>query len=104
MSEEIDIYATFAKIRDFHNGIAMAYDELIQQKSKVVLKEYDPEKIAWVEAEGPRGKYQKTADANDPEYKVLRKDLADHKGFINFKGFQYWIFPNGITIGRRRKA
>jgi hypothetical protein len=104
MTEEMDFYETLAKLRDFHNGIAEALDAFIQQKSKVVLKEYDPEKIKWEDKEGIKGPYQSTDDADNLEYKALRKDLADHKGFIMYKGFQYWVFQNGTTIGRRKKA
>jgi len=101
MSEEIDIYATFAKIRDFHNGIAMAYDELIQQKSKVVLKEYDPEKIKWEDKTGAKGPFQSSDDVNNSEFKALREDLAKHNGKFNLKGKFYWVFTNGLTIGRK---
>ena len=101
MTEEMELYETLAKMRDFHSGIAEVLDSFIQKKSKVVLKEYDPEKIQWIEAEGQRGKYQRTDDANNPEYKALRKDLSEHKEFLQYKGFQYWVFQNGVTIGRK---
>ncbi len=103
MNEETDFYAALAKVRDNFNGAAMALDEIIQQKSKVVLKEYDPEKLKWEDKPGnpAKGPFQQTDDVNNTEYKALRKDLVDHKNFIQYKGFQYWLFQNGATIGRR---
>jgi hypothetical protein len=98
------LFATLAKLRDGFNGMAMALDELIQQESKTVMKEYDPEKIKWIDANGAKGPYQKSDDANNLEFKALRKDLADHKGFLQFKGFQYWVMQDGNTIARRKKA
>jgi hypothetical protein len=96
-----DLYEFLAKMRDSFNGLALALDEFIQKESKVVLKEYDTEKIQWVEAEGQHGKYQKTDDADNPEYKALRKDLAEHKEKLQHKGSFYWVFQNGVTIGRK---
>jgi len=96
-----ELFECLAKLRDGFNGMAMALDEVIQKESKAVLKEYDVEKIQWVEAEGQHGKYQKTDDANNPEYKALRKDLAEHNGKISHKGFFYWVFQNAVTIGRK---
>jgi hypothetical protein len=101
VSEEIDVYETFAKVRDCLHGAAMALDELVQKKSKVVLKEYDPEKIKWEDKTGPKGPFQSTDDANNLEYKALRGDLAKHDGKLNVKGKFYWVFQNGTTIGRK---
>ena len=90
-----------AKLRDSYNDIHKALGNFIQQKSKVVLKEYDPEKIKWEDKTGQKGPFQSTEDANNPEYKALRKDLADHNGKFNLKGKFYWVFTNGSTIGRK---
>jgi len=101
LSEEIDFYEALAKVRDNLHGAAMALDELVQKKSKVVLKEYDLEKIKWDKAEGEKGPYEKTDDANSSEYKALRDDLAKHDGKMNIGGKFYWVFKNGTTIGRK---
>ena len=99
MSEEL--YVALAKLRDNFNGAAMALDELIQQQSKAVLQTYDVNKIQWTKATGQRGEYEQTEDANNPEYKALREDLAKHNGKMNIKGAFYWVFQNGVTIGRK---
>ncbi len=88
-------------MRDSFNGLAMVLDEFIQKESKVVLKEYDPEKAKWEKATGQHGEYEKSDDVNSLEFKALRKDLAEHNGKINHKGMFYWVFQNGTTIGRK---
>lgn len=98
------LFEALAKVRDCLSGAADALDTLIQQESKTVLKQYDPEKMRWADKNGAKGSFQATDDVNSPEYKALQKDLVDHKGFIVFQGFQYWLFENGVTIGRRKKA
>lgn len=98
------LFEALAKVRDCLAGAADALDALIQQESKTVLKEYEPEKIKWTEHNGTKGPFQATDDVSNLEYKALQKDVADHKGFLMYKGFQYWLFQNGSTIGRRKKA
>lgn len=100
MSE--DLFAALAKLRDCFNGAAMALDEVIQQQSKTVLQTYDVNKIQWTKATGAKGEYEQTEDANNPEYKALRGDLAKHDGKMNIKGMFYWVFQNGTTIGRKQ--
>ena len=99
-----ETYEIFAKMRDGFNGLALVLDEFIQKETKVVLKEYEPEKIKWTERNGAKGPYQASNDVNDPEFKALQKDLAEHKGFMVYDGWQYWVFQNSQTIGRRKKV
>jgi hypothetical protein len=98
---EVDLYELLAKLRDFHNGIAESIDAFVQKKSKVVLHEYDTEKIQWTKATGPKGEFEQTEDVNNPEYKALREDLVKHNGKFNLKGKFYWVFTNGVMIGRK---
>jgi len=102
-TSDLEFYELLVKLRDFHNGIAEALDSFIQTKSKAVLKEYNVDKIKWVEAEGQHGKYERSDDANNPEFKALLKDLAEHNGKLTHKGYFYWVFQNGVTIGRKKK-
>jgi len=101
---ELEFFEMLAKLRDMHNGIVESLDAFIQKKSKIVLKEYDTEKISWNKATGPKGEFEQTEDVNNPEYKALRKDLADHNGKFNLKGKFYWVFTNGSTIGRKQQC
>jgi hypothetical protein len=66
-----------------------------------VSKNYDVEKIAWTEAEGTSGPYQRSEDINSLDHKALLKDLAAHKRKFRRAGFFYWTFQNGYTIGRK---
>lgn len=103
-SETVDFYELLAKLRDFHSGIADALDKYVQTKVKAVVAEPDPEKLVWVNSEGPKGPFQFSNDAENPEYKALRKDLEDHKGTLTRSGLFYWVFTNGSTIGRKERA
>lgn len=63
---------------------------------------YDLQRIAWQDAQGQRGPYQKTDDVNNNDYKALRKDLKEHNGKMRKHGFFLWVFQNGITVGRKK--
>lgn len=101
-SETTDFYVLLSKLRDYHNAAAEALDAYIQVQSKAVLKEYDPEKIIWINSKGPSGDYLLTNDTDNPDYKALHKDLAEHNGKMTFKGNFYWVFPNGVSVGRKK--
>jgi hypothetical protein len=64
---------------------------------------WDPSKIRWEEAEGFKGRYERTEDINNTEYKAMLKDLAEHKGDLWREGYYYWVFQNGATVGRKKK-
>lgn len=103
-SETVDFYTLLAKLRDFHNAAAEALDAYIQTKTKAVLKEYDVEKIKWTTRQGTKGEFQHSEDADNADFKALSKDLADHKNFMYLKGWNYWIFLDGVGIGRKKAA
>ena len=49
----------------------------------------------------PKGPFEKSQDFNNPNHKSLVKKLAAKKGFLRHKSFQYWLYKNGSTVGRR---
>lgn len=64
----------------------------------------NPEAIKWEMQPGlnnPKGPFAKSEDFNNPNHKSLVKKLAANKGFLRHKGFQYRLYANGSTIGRR---
>ncbi|MEM3881674.1 MAG: hypothetical protein QXD19_08020 [Candidatus Bathyarchaeia archaeon] len=63
----------------------------------------NPDKISWVEAEGSKGKFQKSEDFNNSEFKAMLKDLAEHNGKLTRDGWFYWTFKNGSTVGRKKR-
>jgi hypothetical protein len=63
----------------------------------------DLEKIKWTEAEGPKGKFDKSEDANNSEFKKLVKTLAEHDKKMTIGSYFVWLFENGSTIGRKKR-
>lgn len=101
-------------ISDYADGLeAVAFKlkkdvaALAGKKESTTFKTYDPEKIAWVQATGPHGAFEKaTAEANSQcqEFVALLEDLKDHKGTMTRNGLFYWPFNEGpTTIGRKPK-
>jgi len=72
--------------------------------SKLVgIVSWNPNKIKWEKAEGFKGEYERSEDVNNPEFKVMLKDLAQHGGKLTKDGYFYWVFKNGSTVGRKRR-
>jgi hypothetical protein len=64
---------------------------------------WNPDVINWVKAEGFKGDYEKSEDFNNPEFKKMLKDLAEHDGKLTRDGVFYWVFKNGSTVGRKKR-
>jgi len=62
---------------------------------------WDPSKIKWEKAEGQKGEFERSEDFNNPEFKELLKDLAQHAGKLSRDGWFYWTYRNGSTVGRK---
>lgn len=70
---------------------------------------WEPEKIPWIKAEGARGAYERyPAEGKKIEsildYKGLLSDLKEHKNFLFRDGWNYWLFPDLATVGRKPKS
>ncbi|MEM1540697.1 MAG: hypothetical protein QXJ07_04870 [Candidatus Bathyarchaeia archaeon] len=72
----------------------------VGEKSKF---SWNPDKIKWEKAQGFRGEFEKSEDVNNPEFKALLKDLAQHNGKLTRDGWFYWTFKNGSTVGRKKR-
>ena len=92
---------------DFSNAVEAACVNLRRQIQGYVKVErkpsWNPDAIKWVEAEGFRGKYERSEDVNSLDFKALVKDLAAHNGKLSRNGFFYWLFKNGATVGRKKR-
>ena len=64
---------------------------------------WNPDTIRWTQTEGSSGPYERSDDVNNPEFKVMLRDLADHGGKLSRRGYFYWVFKNGSTVGRKRR-
>ena len=64
---------------------------------------WDPAKIKWTQEEGFKGKYEKSEDFDNVEFKAMIKDLQEHKRTMWHQGYFYWVFTNGATVGRKKK-
>jgi len=80
-------------------GVAAARQRIKTTKG---LVKSDPRKIQWTQENGTKGPYEKSVDVDSADHKSLLKDLAGNHGFLRRDGFQYWVFQNGSTIGRRK--
>lgn len=92
-------------ITDYANAVESAIVSLRENlKGLTKFPEWDPDKIAWTQAEGPSGPYERSDDVNNPEVKAMLKDLATHNGKMRREPHFYWTFQNGHTVGRKKKA
>jgi hypothetical protein len=64
---------------------------------------FDVAKIRWRQAQGKNGPFELSEDNGNPEHKALLKFLVELAGErVVSEGFYYWIFQDGITIGRKK--
>jgi len=98
MSEELAIEALLEFLNACEAGIEAARQRIKEKKSL-----WDASKIKWQEAEGSKGKYERSEDVSNTEFKAMLKDLASHNGKLSRNGFFYWTFQNGHTIGRKKR-
>ena len=87
------------------NGL-MSAGESIKPAVKPELKHesWNAEKIMWTVAQGSKGEYERSEDVNSMDFKALLKTLQGHKGKMMKDGYFMWVFANGTTVGRKRKA
>jgi hypothetical protein len=113
MTDKIDV---LVRVRDGHRmTIADALDEYLESLAPPGCERasqgpaagsadtWDPAKVRWTAAMGPSGDFEKTTDADAPDYKSLVSDLKTHGGKLSKNGFFIWLYPDGKTIGRKRK-
>ena len=73
-----------------------------KEKPKQQLN-WNPDKIKWERAQGFKGEFERSEDVNNPEFKELLKDLAQHAGKLSRDGWFYWTYRNGSTVGRKQR-
>lgn len=85
-------------------GIVQAR-RILGQPTREKKPTFDPAKIKWMQVPtGTKGPYEKATDeenGQNPDYLTLKsilKESPEHHG-----GFLYWLFTDGIAVGRRKK-
>lgn len=65
---------------------------------------WNPDAVRWEKAAGQSGEYERSGDFDNPEFKAMLKDLAEHGGRLTRDGWFYWTFKNGSTVGRKKRS
>jgi len=99
MNEE-ETLEILADIGDALEALGVQIKQRIRDKVGVG---WDPNKVKWEQAEGSKGSYERSEDVNNKEFKEMVKDLAAHGGRMTHEGFFYWLFENGVTVGRKKR-
>ncbi|MEM2255138.1 MAG: hypothetical protein QXD73_06105 [Candidatus Bathyarchaeia archaeon] len=97
---------------DFLDSLEASVAKMKQQIAKLVgvaedkakpKFSWNPDKIKWEKAQGSKGEFERSEDVNNPEFKALLKDLAQHNGKLTRDGWFYWTFKNDSTVGRKKR-
>lgn len=75
-------------------------------QKNMIVDDWDPTVIKWVEAEGPSGKYElASSDSNkdNVDFQKLLKDLEAHKGKLTKENMFYWKFEKTDSVGRKKQ-
>lgn len=90
--------------KDFLDLLDKKLDEILKICSEIKgnkVSEKKVEGIKWIQTEGKNGLYDKAEPNDSLEYQDLLKEIKDHNGKMIKEGFFYWIFSDGLTIGRK---
>ena len=73
-----------------------------EAETRPVELPFNVSRIRWLERKGPKGSFELSDDAGNPDHKALLKFLVELAGgAVNSEGFFYWVFPDGCVIGRK---
>ena len=108
------VLAFIQKFKDWlANGLEIVegFEKALKEIPEEVIeaKEWDPNKIKWVKAEGFSGPYERYPAKGEKaelsaDYKHMLADLKAHNGKLMRDGYFYWVFDDGATIGRKKRA
>jgi hypothetical protein len=104
-SKQVDF---LVRLRDAFTMAAEATNDYVESLAPPGVREekaaWNPEKIAWTQKTGQRGLYEQSEDVNNTEFKTMHKDIAAHNSKLMRDGFFYWVFTNGVTVGRKKRS
>lgn len=98
----IDEIGFLVKLRDGAQTIADAANEYLDTKSP--FPNWNPLKVKWQQAEGSKGPYERSEDADNPHFRGMLKDLETHGGKMTENGYFYWVFQDGTIVGRKKRT
>jgi len=96
--------AIFELVNGQEAGIVAFKQRLGAKKGATPKPSWNPDKIKWEQAEGLSGPYERSEDVNNPEFKAMLKDLAQHNGRFSREGRFYWVFRSGSVVGRKKQG
>ena len=95
------------RLRDALQMAADACEEYLQKLTpKEIKTAWNPNRISWIEANGPSGAYQKASEENNKDnfdFKLLLQDLDEHDGRLTRNHWFYWKFSKNNTVGRKKR-
>jgi len=96
-------------LSEVRNGLQTAVeaiDAYLNFISQAKFGEWNPEKFKWLPQESTRGKgpYEKAHSDETTDFKAMIEDLNKHKGTVTRAGMFYWLFQDGVTVGRKKIA
>lgn len=107
-SEDLKIF--LEDFLDMLSGMEASIIKMKQQIGKLVgvaeekrKFSWNPDAIKWEKAQSSRGEFERSGDVNNPEFKAMLKDLAQHNGKLTRDGMFYWVYKNGSVVGRKRR-
>ena len=98
--------ASAKMLSEVRNGLQTcveSIDEYLNFLGKVVLNEWDPDSIQWIETEGSKGFYEKAEPQGSEDFIAMLRDLEAHSGKMTRDGYFYWIFQDQETVGRKKR-
>ena len=99
LSEDLALQA----LTDFLNAVEAGI-YAARQRIKAVKVDLDLESIAWTQAQGSKGLYERSEDVQNPEFQTLLKKLEVHNGKLTQNGFFLWKFSgDNSVIGRKKR-
>lgn len=101
--EEIALEALTEFLNACEAGFQAAKQRIKEAKCVNNKPSWDPSRINWVEAEGAKGKYERSEDVNSPDFKALMKDLEAHSGKLTRDGYFFWKFTKSAVIARKKR-
>lgn len=72
-----------------------------KQRVMHVKHVYDINAIEWEKASGASGEYERSEDMDNPNFKMLLKDVQAHGGKMTVEDYFVWAFKNGSVLGRK---